>query len=101
MLNSRIGYSINALDKNRIKNTNKIIDMGDKTIKQTGKTFIAALIIVVLSCVIDILGIANVFQVPKSLPILIYLIALLVELSPFLIYLLKIAFLEFKQSNNK
>lgn len=101
MLNSRIGYSITALDKNKIKTTNKIIDMGDKMIKHMKKTFIAALIIVIITGLIAFLNLFNVIQIPDYLPRLFYISAFMVELSPLIIYLLRISFLEFKQPNNK
>ncbi len=101
MLNSRIGYSITALDKDKIKTTNKIINMGDKMLQQMTKTFIAALIIVIITGIIAILDFATVIQIPKNLPTLLYIIAFAVELSPFIIYILKIVFWEIKQPNNK
>lgn len=101
MLNSRIGYSITALDKNKIKVTNRKIDTGEKVIRQTSITFVFALIIVTIAGVIAFLNFINVIQIPKSLPTLLYVFALLVELSPFLIYIIKIIFWEIKTPSNK
>lgn len=99
-MNNLLSYSIDTLENTKIKYNNKIIILSNNVMKSSVKTFIAALIIVTISFLLSIINIFINNATLDCITTLITISAFIVEIFPFIIYIVRI-FIEYLKYNIK
>lgn len=90
ILNNKLKYSNSKLDSKKIESNNRIIEISNKAIKQSAKTFVAAIIIVTGSFILAILNLLNIINVHEYFTTALNIFAFIVELFPFFVYIVKV-----------
>lgn len=90
ILNNKLKYSNSKLDSKKIESNNRIIELSNKALKQSAKTFVAAIIIVTVSFILAILNLLKVISIHEYFTTALNIFAFIVELFPFFIYIVKV-----------